>query len=94
MEPYDIKRMKDLENENRRLKQMFANLSMECLALKDVIEKSLKTSDKRELVNYLTAQFTMSVRQACRTLSLSRTAFRYQLDTYIKNRLSGHCRYL
>lgn len=34
-----------------------------------------------EQVSYLTAQFAMSLRQACRTLSLSRTVFRYQPDT-------------
>lgn len=37
MEASDIKKMKDLEDENRRLKQMFADLSHECQALKDVI---------------------------------------------------------
>ncbi len=36
-----LKRMKDLEEENRRLKQMFADLSLENRALKDVIEKKL-----------------------------------------------------
>lgn len=46
MEPSDIKKMKDLEDENQRLKQMFADLSLECRALKDVIEKSFNTSDK------------------------------------------------
>lgn len=40
----DIKKIKDLEDENRRLKPMFADLSLENRALKDVIEKSLKTS--------------------------------------------------
>ncbi|AKP34607.1 transposase [Yersinia aleksiciae] len=45
-EAADIKKLKDLEDENRRLKQMFADLSLECRALKDVIEKSFKTSDK------------------------------------------------
>nr|WP_274523274.1 IS3 family transposase [Klebsiella pneumoniae] len=82
MEASDIKKMKDLEDENRRLKQMFADLSLECRALKDVIgKKALKPAIKRELVSYLTAQFAMSLRQACRILSLSRTVFRYQPDT-------------
>jgi putative transposase len=41
MEASDIKRLKELEDENRRLKQMYANLSLENEALKDVIEKKL-----------------------------------------------------
>ncbi len=44
-------------------------------------KKALKPAIKRELVSYLTTQFTMSIRQACRMLSLSRTVFRYQPDT-------------
>ncbi|EMG9490601.1 IS3 family transposase [Serratia marcescens] len=82
MEASDIKKMKDLEDENRRLKQMFADLSLENRALKDVIEKKpLKPAIKRELVNYVKEMFSMSVRQACRTLSLSRTVYFYQPDT-------------
>ena len=41
MEASDIRRLKELEDENRRLKHMFANLSLEHAALKDVIEKKL-----------------------------------------------------
>jgi len=41
MEASDIKKIKDLEGENRRLKQMFVDLSLENRALKDVIEKKL-----------------------------------------------------
>lgn len=44
-------------------------------------KKALKPAIKRELVGYLTAQFTMSIRQACRTLSLSRTVYFYRPDT-------------
>lgn len=42
MEAADIKKSKDLlEDVNRRLKQMFADLSLVCCALKEVIEKNL-----------------------------------------------------
>lgn len=39
MEASDIKRLRELEEENRRLKQMYADLSLENMALKDVIAK-------------------------------------------------------
>ena len=41
MEASDVLRMKELEAENRKLKQMFAELSLENTMLKDVIEKKL-----------------------------------------------------
>ena len=41
MEASDIKRLRKLEEENRRLKQMYADISMENRALKDVISKKL-----------------------------------------------------
>ena len=41
MEASDIKRIRDLEHENVRLKQMYAELSLENRPLKDVIEKKL-----------------------------------------------------
>ena len=37
----DLKRLKELEEENRRLKHMYANLSLEHEVLKDIIEKKL-----------------------------------------------------
>ena len=41
MSASDIKRLKELEDENRRLKNMYADLSLKHEALKDVIEKKL-----------------------------------------------------
>lgn len=41
MEASDIRRMKDLEAENTRLKQVYAELSLENKVLKDVIERKL-----------------------------------------------------
>jgi len=36
-----LRRMKELEEENRKLKQMYANLSLEHEILRDIIEKKL-----------------------------------------------------
>ena len=41
MEASDIRRLKDLEEENRKLKQMYADLSLENQALKDIIKKKI-----------------------------------------------------
>ncbi|BHH86280.1 transposase [Desulforhopalus sp. 52FAK] len=41
MEASDVKKLKDLEAENRRLKQMYAHLSLENEALKDILGKKL-----------------------------------------------------
>ena len=41
MELADIKRLKVLEEENQKLKRMFADLSLKHEALKDVVEKNV-----------------------------------------------------
>lgn len=41
MEASDLRKLRELEEENRRLKQMYADLSLENRALKDVISKKL-----------------------------------------------------
>lgn len=41
MEVSDIRKMKELMEENRRLKQMYADLSLQHEALKDIVEKKL-----------------------------------------------------
>lgn len=41
MEASDVKRLKELEEENARLRKMYANLSLVHEALKDAVEKKL-----------------------------------------------------
>jgi putative transposase len=44
-----VKRMKELEEENRRLKRMYPNLSLKREILKDSIKKTLPVAEKRKL---------------------------------------------
>jgi putative transposase len=39
MDSHQLKRLKELEEENRRLKQMYADLSLDNRMLKDVLSK-------------------------------------------------------
>ena len=41
MEASDLKRLKELEEENRRLKQMYADLSLDHEILKDIVERNV-----------------------------------------------------
>jgi putative transposase len=41
MDASALKRLKELEEENRRLKQMYADLSLEHRVLKEIVEKQL-----------------------------------------------------
>lgn len=41
MEASDLGRLRELEKENRRLKQMYAELSLEHEVLKDIVEKKV-----------------------------------------------------
>jgi len=41
MDASALSRLKELEEENRRLKQMYADLSLEHQALKDIVKKKL-----------------------------------------------------
>jgi putative transposase len=41
MDVSSLRRLKELEEENRRLKQMYAELSLDHKILKDIVEKKL-----------------------------------------------------
>ena len=49
METSDLKRLRELEEENSKLKQMYAELSLDYKLLKDVVEKSYRTSGKARI---------------------------------------------
>ncbi|KAB7619409.1 IS3 family transposase [Alkalilimnicola sp. S0819] len=76
LEASELKRIKELEAENQRLKQMFADLSLENRAMKDLIDpKALGPSEKREAVHFLVEEHRLPITRSCRCVGLSRAAY-------------------
>jgi putative transposase len=68
MEVSDIKRLRELEDENRKSKLMVADMSLENRAIKDVPKL---TPDERRWIAVQLKQHGLSQRAACRAVSLS-----------------------
>ncbi|WNH08535.1 IS3 family transposase [Thalassobellus suaedae] len=72
----ELKRIKELEDENRKLKQMYATLALDHQISKEIIEKKflkpcLKRSISKELARY-------GISRACRVLNMSKSVYYYQ----------------
>ena len=66
MEASDIRKMKELAQENRRLQQMYADLSLKREALKDIVPRNENGSTARQARG-------VNQRAACEILRLSRS---------------------
>ena len=62
-----MKRLKELEHENSRLKRMYGDLSLKNAALKDVLAKTLRPVERREVVTHLVIVNGLLVQRACYT---------------------------
>ncbi|QQX76395.1 MULTISPECIES: IS3 family transposase [Aequorivita] len=76
MNTKELKRLKELEEENARLKQMYASLALDHQMAKEIIEKKpLKPCRKRtiakELIHY-------GICRACRVLNMSKSVYYYR----------------
>src|SRR5262245_12204017 len=79
MQASDIKRLRELEDENRRLKQISADLLLENRALKRCArKKALRPAARRELVVLLQTEHGLSERQACAAVGLPRSVYHYE----------------
>ena len=56
LEASDIKRLKELEDENGHLKRMYAELSLENTALKKTLQKALRPAERWEVVAHMVSQ--------------------------------------
>ncbi|MFO1076450.1 MAG: transposase [Planctomycetota bacterium] len=85
-------RLRLLEDENRRLKQMVADLSLDNQALKSALGKEWwSPSGRRDMADYFEQDFGMSQRRASSLAQVSRSVLRYRskrgLDSDVREQL-------
>ena len=77
--PTEMRRLKQLEDENGKLRKLVADLSLDKEMLQDVIRRELvRPGHKRELVVETCAEWDVSIRRACRVLEFDTSTFHYK----------------
>jgi DNA-binding transcriptional regulator YbjK len=67
----ELRRLRQLEDENNRLKQIVADLTLDKQRLQDVLKKIFESAEtEKQLVEQLMDQYRAALRRACRTLAL------------------------
>ncbi|EDV4224365.1 IS3 family transposase [Salmonella enterica subsp. enterica] len=75
----ELRRLRQLEDENQRLKKLVAELSLDKEMLQEVLKpKVLRPAQKRQAVTFLLEAYRISVRRGCGLLMQSRTVYHWQ----------------
>ncbi len=75
----ELKRLKALEEENRRLKQIVGEQALDIRALKEItLKKLLKPKVKRLAVSCARESLGLSERKACLLVDISASVYRYR----------------
>lgn len=75
----DARRLRELEDENRRLKKLVADQALDRAAAEGSLGKKVVTPEaKRRVVGFWRAGHSISERRACRLLNLCRASCRYR----------------
>ncbi|WP_423825875.1 IS3 family transposase [Salmonella enterica] len=75
LEASDLKRLREIEAENAKLKKMYAELALENAAIKDLLGKPVTPERRREATQHLVYQGLLSIAKACRLTGLSRRSW-------------------
>ena len=73
--PTEMKRLRQLEDENAKLKRIVAELSWDKAMPQDVLKKTLRPARKRQLVAQLRSDWKVSARRAYATLRVARSLY-------------------
>lgn len=76
--PTEIKRLKQLDDENVKLRKLVADLSLDKEMLPDVIRRKLSGLVANELVAETCADWTVSIRRPCRVLEFDTLTYHYK----------------
>ncbi|MEN7431163.1 IS3 family transposase [Chromobacterium sp. TRC.1.1.SA] len=75
----ELRRLKQLEEENARLKRMVTDLSLDKQMLQEVIpKKAVRPARKRELANFLIDAYRVSIRRATAVVQLRQASYFYR----------------
>ena len=74
----ELRRLRQLEEENAQLKKLVADLSLDRQILKDVIKKVLRPKVKKKLIIFIMAAYQVAIRRACAVLPMHRSVFYYK----------------
>ena len=74
----ELRRLRQLEEENNQLKKLVADLSLDKEMLQEVIKKALKPVFRKQAAVWLQDQYRISGRRACRMVSLSSSMYYYR----------------
>ncbi|EJK4174022.1 IS3 family transposase [Salmonella enterica] len=75
----ELRRLRQLEDENQQLKKLVAELSLDKEMLQEVLKKKfLRPAQKRQAVTFLLEAYRISVRRGCGLLMQSRTVYHWQ----------------
>lgn len=78
LEPDEVRELKQLREENAKLKRLLADLSLDKVMLQDIAPKVVSVSQRKAAARVLLSDYGISERRACRLVELSRKTFRYR----------------
>ena len=74
--PSELKKLKQLEEENSKPKRLVVDLSLDKAMLQDILsKKALEPSRKRQIVDDLVKRFGAPLRKACGAMGLQRSVY-------------------
>jgi putative transposase len=73
--PSEMRRLRQLEEENGKLKRIVADLSLDKAMLRMCYQKNPKACRKRELVDKVRVDWKVSTRRACDALQINRSLY-------------------